>query len=289
MCDPAQLQGDEAMLFEEYGERLQRIVDSQVVAPRAVIEDACANAWLILLRRQPRRNTIWSWLKVVAIREAWRLGAREQLDVSYDEMVLSAQDSVIQVEALAEFYEELARLEHDVTTRQRRLVLLHAVGFKYTEIAAITGDSVRTVERQLRRARERLRRRECDPGVKSGSCGPTAGMHVVTYRDRPAAYIADGSARLAPSIEALELDHPIRRWATCLGYFALSVDDGSIPGEYTAGRAGHFARCALIPQDSFLALDDHDDAILAEHFGVPLEQIAERRFDMFVASGELFA
>jgi DNA-directed RNA polymerase specialized sigma24 family protein len=41
------------------------------------------------------------------------------------------------------------------------MLLLHAAGFKYVEIARITGDSVRTVERQLRRAREK-RDQSCD-------------------------------------------------------------------------------------------------------------------------------
>jgi DNA-directed RNA polymerase specialized sigma24 family protein len=40
--------------------------------------------------------------------------------------------------------------------RKLRLVALRAVGFSYRDIAAITGDTVRTVDRQLRRAERRL-------------------------------------------------------------------------------------------------------------------------------------
>lgn len=44
--------------------------------------------------------------------------------------------------------------------RQRRILLLFAFGFTYVEIAERTGDTVRTVERQLCRARQGLR--SCD-------------------------------------------------------------------------------------------------------------------------------
>ena len=42
----------------------------QVQAPRELIEDACQTAWAILLRRQPERDAIFAWLRVVAVREA---------------------------------------------------------------------------------------------------------------------------------------------------------------------------------------------------------------------------
>ena len=157
MRSSLQLQGDESWLFEQYSARLERIVASQVGAPEAVIEDACANAWLILLRRQPQRNTVWSWLKVVAIREAWRLAGAERRAIPLNDALASDLATAGELEERVEFYEELASLEYEVDARQRRLLLLHAAGFKYTEIAAITGDSVRTVERQLLRTRQRLR------------------------------------------------------------------------------------------------------------------------------------
>jgi len=157
MGDPPELQGDEGPLFAAYHVRLRRVVGSRVRAPDEVLDDACSNAWLILLRSQPRRETVFAWLRTVAIHEAIRLAARECRDRSMDEIDWSELASPVSVEALAEFYDELARLERDVTSRQLRLVLLQAAGYRYDEIAAITGDSVRTVDRQLRRARRRLR------------------------------------------------------------------------------------------------------------------------------------
>ncbi|MCW3050649.1 MAG: hypothetical protein JWO74_4933, partial [Solirubrobacterales bacterium] len=78
MGGSTQLRGDEAQLYEQYAQRLERVVTSQVRSSRVVVEEACANAWLILLRRQPARQTAWPWLKVVAIREAWRLDGLER-------------------------------------------------------------------------------------------------------------------------------------------------------------------------------------------------------------------
>jgi DNA-directed RNA polymerase specialized sigma24 family protein len=40
--------------------------------------------------------------------------------------------------------------------RRRRLIWLQGLGFSYAEMAGVTGDSPRTVERQLRRARQEL-------------------------------------------------------------------------------------------------------------------------------------
>jgi hypothetical protein len=103
---------------------------------------------------------------------------------------------------------------------------------------------------------------------------------LIDYRGRPAAWICVGRAELFPSVAALEADHPIRRWVTCLAIFALDVEGGRIRGPFTQPRADHFARCALLPDEEFAPLAGHDDVTLAEHFNVPLEQVAEKRMDL---------
>jgi DNA-directed RNA polymerase specialized sigma24 family protein len=40
--------------------------------------------------------------------------------------------------------------------RQRRLIVLQALGCSYAELATLTGDTPRTVDRQLARAKRRL-------------------------------------------------------------------------------------------------------------------------------------
>ncbi len=42
--------------------------------------------------------------------------------------------------------------------------MLHGLGFTYAEIARMTGDSLRTVERQMLRARATLREPDHPPG-----------------------------------------------------------------------------------------------------------------------------
>jgi DNA-directed RNA polymerase specialized sigma24 family protein len=46
----------------------------------------------------------------------------------------------------------------ELPPRQRRLFALQIAGLSYAETSAVTGDSVRTVDRQLRRAHARVRR-----------------------------------------------------------------------------------------------------------------------------------
>lgn len=77
--------GDEAELFERHGERLVRLVRSTTGASRQVAEDACSFAWIQLLRRQPERDAVFAWLRVVATREAVRLLKRQLRDAALDE------------------------------------------------------------------------------------------------------------------------------------------------------------------------------------------------------------
>src|SRR5687768_1771122 len=75
----AALRGDEAHLYRAYQPRLLRAVRASIRnAPSALIEDACANAWMIFLRRQPDRcETTFGWLYTVARREALALLAAQ--------------------------------------------------------------------------------------------------------------------------------------------------------------------------------------------------------------------
>ena len=59
-------------------------------------------------------------------------------------------------DALVEDRERL-RLMRLLPERQQRILWLHALGLSYQEIAAYTGDTTRTVERQLLRGRARIR------------------------------------------------------------------------------------------------------------------------------------
>jgi RNA polymerase sigma factor (sigma-70 family) len=160
--------GDEvAAYFAEHAPRLERLVRARVNASAETIEDACSYAWCQLVRRVDVAldDRAAGWLYRVAVHEGWRLAALERGTVSYspsldDPEVIeagvaepAAPHTVEQLIATRLRLEEVRRLPQ----RQRRAILLFAFGLTYAEIAEHTGDSVRSVDRLLRRATQRLR------------------------------------------------------------------------------------------------------------------------------------
>ena len=83
---PPKPRGDEEELYRRHHRELHRAVSRAVHAPRELIEDACQTAWAILLRRQPDRDAIFAWLRVVAIREAYRLSAIDRRDARLERL-----------------------------------------------------------------------------------------------------------------------------------------------------------------------------------------------------------
>lgn len=66
------------------------------------------------------------------------------------------EDLRASLECRLEVRAALARVA-ELCPRERELFTLQVLGLSYREIAAVTGDSVRTVDRQLRRAHQRIR------------------------------------------------------------------------------------------------------------------------------------
>jgi len=159
MSAPTQ-RGDEAELFARYHDMLLRAVSRRASAPAVVIEDACAFAWAQLLRYQPQRDNIAAWLVTVAAREAWRLSRRQRAELS-DE--LEQPDRYAHLEDVGATLDdqiaarEALRAVAELPERQRHLLARQAAGLSHDEIAAETGDSWRTVDRQLGRARAQIR------------------------------------------------------------------------------------------------------------------------------------
>jgi hypothetical protein len=115
-------------------------------------------------------------------------------------------------------------------------------------------------------------------------------MVVIRHHGRPAAWVSASRIRLFPVVEALESEHPARRWVTCLAVFTQEVLTGELPGPYGPGRTERLVRDTLIPDAEFLALAACQDVVLAEHFNVPLEQITEKRQDLLALGwGDLAA
>jgi RNA polymerase sigma factor (sigma-70 family) len=157
-----------ADLYPVLADRLRRLVRRQVNAPEALIEDACQVAWSRLLRDHARvpRGSALGWLTTTAGREALRSLNRQAREVPLDDPAESEQLATLAARAagpeqIAEWRDKLAEVRC-LPDRQQKLVWLHATGQTYAEIGVGTGDTTRTVERQLLRARQRLRAAAAD-------------------------------------------------------------------------------------------------------------------------------
>lgn len=151
--------GDEHELFLCHHQRLLRVIARRVSAPRATVEDACAFAWLQLMRYQPQRGErLFAWLATVAYHEALRLiGVQrkaEPLDGT-DQLGGSHSDG-LRAEAL-EALNCLAVLPQ----RERDLLAGVVAGNSYQELVQREGSSYTAVNRHLTRARARLREERC--------------------------------------------------------------------------------------------------------------------------------
>lgn len=71
--EPPPARGDEAELHSQLRRDLERVLARHVTASRDLIEDACQFAWLKLLDSHPERSSLFGWLYVVALHEAYRL------------------------------------------------------------------------------------------------------------------------------------------------------------------------------------------------------------------------
>src|SRR4051812_4913754 len=64
---PRRPPADAEALYRTHHRALHRAVAQVVRAPRELIEDACQTAWATLLRSEPKPDTVFAWLRVVAV------------------------------------------------------------------------------------------------------------------------------------------------------------------------------------------------------------------------------
>jgi len=154
---------DVEAIYPALKDTIERLVAQRVQAPKVVIEDACQVAWIRLIRHAARVRPagVVGWLVYTARNEVCRELHRRRREVSLQErlernpLVLLREPDPGRSGQLEQRVELLAVAT--LPERQRRIAWLHAVGLRYAEIGAVTGDSARTVERQLARGRQRLR------------------------------------------------------------------------------------------------------------------------------------
>jgi RNA polymerase sigma factor (sigma-70 family) len=155
---------DVGELYASLSGRLERIVGTAVQAPRPVVEDACQFAWGRLWRKREhvRPEAALPWLTTTAIHEALRVLRGQDCLLSLEQTLEESGEGAVPEHALtaADVFELRTRLQvmASLSPRQQRLLWLHGLGFSYAEIAACTGSTTRTVERQLLRGKRTLRR-----------------------------------------------------------------------------------------------------------------------------------
>jgi RNA polymerase sigma factor (sigma-70 family) len=152
------------VLYSELQPQLVRILATNLQAPEWVIEDACQTAWssLLLHREGVEQGSELGWLSTTATRAALRLLRRDRLATPLEVVAEPVRLDDYRTahpgpEDRFELRERLAEIRR-LPVRQQRVVLLQGMGYDYVEIAAVTGDTRRTVARQLTRARQRLAR-----------------------------------------------------------------------------------------------------------------------------------
>jgi RNA polymerase sigma factor (sigma-70 family) len=161
---PASMIGsDVGELYGVLASRLEQIVRLDVRAPEVVIEAACQFAWSRLIDHadRVRREAVLSWLVTTAVREAFKLIRRGNRCLSLEAALEGGGDGVLVAETpgpeqLLEQRERLASIG-ELSERQQRFLWLQGLGLSYSEIAIHAGCTQRTVERQLLRAKHRIR------------------------------------------------------------------------------------------------------------------------------------
>jgi RNA polymerase sigma factor (sigma-70 family) len=161
---------DLAALYRAQHRNLERIVARQVRAPGTIAQDACQTAWARLCAHPDlalEEHAALSWLITTATREAWkqsrRLTTRQatvafQIDSELDALAEPAAEDTDPSElaiANAEHQQRVTRLRA-LSDRERLYLYLQGLGYSYSEMANLTSASIRTVERQVLRARSKL-------------------------------------------------------------------------------------------------------------------------------------
>jgi len=151
-----------ADLYTQLAPQLERIVNANVRATSTVLEEACQTAWarLVAERDSLTPGTELGWLATSATREALRLVRAQGRELSLEqEQEIGGELLELALtpgpERVIEVRERLAEVRQ-LPQRQQRLVMLQGFGYRYSEISAVTGDSCRTIDRQLIRARRKL-------------------------------------------------------------------------------------------------------------------------------------
>jgi RNA polymerase sigma factor (sigma-70 family) len=145
-------------LFVQHARRLHAVVSATVRTSGANVDDACGFAWLQLVRHRPPAPVAFAWLCTTAVREAIRLQHRTARLIDLDALAEVALEPTQGPERSLEVIAAGAQIRTArLKAREARVLGLRVAGYRRDEIAELTGDSHRTIDRQLGRARRKLR------------------------------------------------------------------------------------------------------------------------------------
>lgn len=153
---PRMLRGDEADLYRTHHAALHAAVRHAIFGSDEIIDDACSFAWLQLMRHQPKRDTIFAWLRTVAIRHAWQLAERDAREHTLEHLPTDREPRRADLSRETDARDALRALAN-LPDRQRRYLTLLIGGHSYHEIADRHHTSTTAVNRHLARARKHLR------------------------------------------------------------------------------------------------------------------------------------
>src|SRR3954453_23523195 len=112
---------------------------------------------------------------------------------------------------------------------------------------------------------------------------PSPAMTLITYQRQIVAVAGADRFYLASAIDELPDGDSLKTFVCFLALYARDVHTGALSGDpcrYLPRRGERYAREALMPAREFLTAERRSDRELAEHFQVPLQQIARRRQEL---------
>jgi DNA-directed RNA polymerase specialized sigma24 family protein len=153
---------DAAAVYRRYERHLRGWLSRRVTASPALVEDACASAWLILVAKRPVcGERIFGWLCTTALHEAYRLLRLERREAPSEPgearpaFVPPRRDDPEDALEARRALTALASLRE----RQRRYMAWQVGGYRYREMQDLAGGATYTnVNKHLARAHTRLRR-----------------------------------------------------------------------------------------------------------------------------------
>jgi hypothetical protein len=105
-------------------------------------------------------------------------------------------------------------------------------------------------------------------------------VRAISYRGELVAIATRARVYLAPQVSALAQGTPKQRFVAAMCLYSRDVDESEVPGPYTDEGAELYARCFLIPDESFEGHAAEQDDHIARRFGVPIEQVPAKRRDV---------